>query len=80
MTCREFTEFLLDYHAGALRPAERARFDGHLAECEACVAYLGSYDATIRLGKGAFAHPDDPVPDEVPEELVQAIIAARRNR
>ena len=26
----------------------------------------------------AAAHPDDPIPAEVPEKLVQAILAARR--
>ena len=51
MTCRELTEFLIDYVDGTLSPDERARFDGHLARCPDCVTYLRNYEATIRLGK-----------------------------
>ena len=42
-----------------------------------CIEYLRSDEETIRLGKGAFSHPDDPVPADVPDELVQTILAAR---
>jgi len=80
MTCRELVDFLADYVADELPTSERALFDAHLSECPECVGYLNGYRATIRLGKGAFAHPDDPVPATVPEKLVQAILAARRNR
>ena len=78
MTCRELVEFLSAYLAGELAAGEQARFDGHLAECPDCVRYLRSYEETMALAKGAFAHPDDPVPADVPEELVRAILAARR--
>jgi anti-sigma factor RsiW len=57
---------------------ERAAFAAHLEECEDCVAYLRSYEATLRLERRAFGSPDDPVPDEVPDPLVTAILAARR--
>ena len=40
--------------------------------------YLKSYEETMRLGKAVFADPDAPVPANVPEELVQAILASRR--
>ena len=73
MTCRELMEFLIDYLEGGLTPAERAAFDEHLAECPPCVDYLGMYEATIRLSKGAFAAP----PEKPPEDLVRAILAAR---
>ena len=80
MTCREFVDFLMAYVSGELAAAERARFDDHLGECPDCVGYLRTYQETIRLGKGAFAHPDAPLPDEVPEELVRAILSARKTR
>jgi anti-sigma factor RsiW len=73
MTCRELIEFLLEYLEGGLTPAERAVFDEHLAECPSCVDYLGMYEDTIRLSKGAFAAP----PEKPPEDLVRAILAAR---
>ena len=78
MTCRDFITFLLEYRSGELSPEQRREFDAHLAECPWCVAYLNTYEQTIRLGKAAFAEPEAPVPADVPEELVQAILAARR--
>jgi anti-sigma factor RsiW len=78
MTCREFIEFLRAYLSGELSESERSVFEAHLAECPDCVAYLESYGATLTLGKAAYAATDDPVPADVPEELVQAILAARK--
>jgi len=54
---------------------ERARFDAHVAECPDCATYLRTYSDTIRLAKDA--HADDPVPADVPEDLVRAILDAR---
>jgi anti-sigma factor RsiW len=76
MTCRELAEFLADYLARALGPEEPAIFDRHLAECADCAAYLRSYAATVRLVKQAY--DDDPVPADVPDGLVRAIVEARK--
>ena len=75
VTCRELTDFLADYLAGELGPDERSVFEGHLAECPDCVAYLRSYAETMRLAKDAYE--DDPVPAGVPEQLIRAILTAR---
>jgi anti-sigma factor RsiW len=80
MTCREFIEFLWQYLSEELSPAERATFAEHLARCSPCVRYLKSYEDTIKLGKAGFTHPEDPVPTNVPEELIQAILSARVTR
>jgi anti-sigma factor RsiW len=78
MNCREFTEFLHEYLFDNLPAAERAEFEKHLAECPWCVAYLDSYQKTIQLEQAAFSALEDaPVPPDVPEELVQAILRAR---
>jgi anti-sigma factor RsiW len=77
MTCREFIDFLMEYLSGELPARERAEFERHLAECPDCSAYLKSYEETIKLGKAVFADPDALVPQGVPEELVQAILASR---
>jgi anti-sigma factor RsiW len=78
MNCREFTEFLHEYLFDNLPVDERAEFEKHLAECPWCVAYLDSYQQTIRLEQAAFSAPEDaPVPANAPEELVQAILRAR---
>ena len=78
MNCREFTEFLHEYLFGNLSAEERAEFDKHLAECPWCVAYLDSYQQTLRLEQAAFSVPaDSPPPADAPEELIQAILRAR---
>jgi anti-sigma factor RsiW len=78
MNCREFTEFLNDYLFGDLPPDERAEFERHLEECPWCVRYLDSYRKTIRLARGLADLEQSPPPAEAPEELIQAILRARR--
>lgn len=75
ITCRELTEFLDDYLEGELAPDRRAVFERHLAICPDCSNYLQSYGRTRRLGRVVLA-PDALA--EMPEALVQAILAARR--
>lgn len=77
MTCREFTDFLIDYVDGGLNEVERVAFDAHLGECEDCVTYLRNYEETIRLGKAVCKEDHEALADDVPEELVQAILAVR---
>jgi predicted anti-sigma-YlaC factor YlaD len=78
MTCREFVEFLIDYQSGDLPSSERGLFDRHLGACSSCRAYLDSYLKTIEMGRLAWKSDSDPLPPEVPEELVRAILEARR--
>lgn len=78
LTCREFVEFLDDYLAGALPEPRTAEFNVHLAACPSCVAYMKTYETSIRLGKEVLSRTEEPVPGGVPEALVQAILAARR--
>ena len=80
LSCREIADFLMAYEDGELAEPARREFDAHLAECRDCVAYLASYRATVALGKRAFADEDAAAADEVPEELVAAVLAARRRR
>lgn len=78
MTCRDFIEFLWKYVHGELSSDERATFDAHLGVCPDCVAYLSSYERTIKLEKEAMADAtDSSVGADVPEELIQAILATR---
>ncbi len=80
MTCQEFITFLLEYVSGELSASERDKFEAHLAECPDCLAYLKSYETTIKLGAAAYADADldQAVPQDAPEELVQAILSARK--
>ncbi len=78
MNCREFVEFLSDYLEGELPGTTKSRFESHIQDCEDCERYLQGFVGTVGLARGALSEPDAPVPDEVPEELVQAILDARR--
>jgi anti-sigma factor RsiW len=78
MTCRQLVDFLMGYLDGQLSGPERMCFEEHLGECPDCVAYLATYQETIRLGKEACMAGDDTLPPDVPEDLVRAVLAARR--
>lgn len=81
MTCREFVSFLMEYLDGTLPPTEREAFEEHLRLCPGCVDYMASYRRTVSLTKDAFVGRDPAAPmDGIPEELVQAILAARGKR
>lgn len=80
LTCRELIDFLRDYLEGELSSEETARFEHHLRLCPACVSYLQTYQETVRLGREAFQEPEGRVPEEVPEELVRAVLDARSRR
>lgn len=76
LSCRELIEFLAAYLDDELPPQERAAFEAHLSICPYCVDYLATYRRTIHLGKRAHAAEAEML-EEVPAELVGAILAAR---
>jgi anti-sigma factor RsiW len=52
MPCRELVELVTDYLEDRLSPADRARFEAHVAECEYCETYVEQMRQTIRtLGR-----------------------------
>ena len=74
ITCQQLIEFVSRYRDDELSSHERAEFERHLAVCPSCVAYLKTYEQTVLLAK---ASAQDPVPDEIPEPLVKAILETR---
>jgi anti-sigma factor RsiW len=80
MTCRELDDFLADYVAKALPREVESEFERHLAVCPPCVDYLSTYRETVRLGKAAYEKSEETIAEDVPERLVQAILAARERR
>ena len=74
ITCRQLIDFIVDYVEGALEEMPRADFERHLGVCRSCQAYLATYRETTALVRSLAT--DDAV-DDVPEELVQAILARR---
>ncbi len=68
----------MQYLTGELPASTRGAFEAHLALCPNCVRYLAQYRATVLAGKDAFGDPGAPVPAAVPDDLVHAILAARK--
>lgn len=78
INCHEFEEFILEYLDEELPPVQLRVFELHLRLCPECRVYLAAYKATRALGEAAFGiGPDVPVPSEVPEDLITAILSAR---
>jgi len=73
VNCREVIGFLMEYLDGALAAGERSEFEKHLAVCRSCVAYLRTYQETIRMEVTTRIEEVT-----VPEELVRAILASRK--
>ena len=80
MRCRQVVASLGAYVDGELGEALRGPIDEHLASCADCAAYLATYRDTVRLAGDAFRDPDRPEPPEVPADVVDAVLAARRKR
>ena len=75
ITCRELIDFIASYRDNELTLDQRFEFERHLSVCPSCVAYLETYEQTIAMAKTS---GDEPVSEDVPESLVQAILAARK--
>jgi anti-sigma factor RsiW len=69
----------MDYLDETLAADVRETFERHLTACPNCVRYLESYKTTTRVCKKAFEHKEGEASPHVPEELIQAILAARRD-
>jgi anti-sigma factor RsiW len=69
LTCRELVELVTAYLEGVLDPAERARFEQHLAECDGCDAYVDQMRQTLAaLGR----LPDESLSPEARDGLLAA--------
>jgi predicted anti-sigma-YlaC factor YlaD len=77
LTCQEAEAFIHDYLEGNLARRQRAIFVLHLRMCRECRDYLAAYRKSIELGQAVFSDPDAQVPDDMPEDLIAAILDAR---
>lgn len=75
MNCRDFVDFLMAYLNDELPVATRDAFRLHIVDCPPCVNFLDTYAETIKLEKGAY---DSIEYDDIPPQLVQAILAAQQ--
>ena len=53
LACRQVVELVTDYFEDALDPAERARFQSHVAGCRGCQAYVAQMRTTVALLRAA---------------------------
>ena len=74
ITCAEFERFIIDHLESRLPKAQQARFESHLRICRPCRDYLAAYLRTVEIGKAVFDNSVAPLPDDVPEDLVKAIL------
>jgi anti-sigma factor RsiW len=77
MTCRELTSFIGDYLAGELDARIATAFERHLKAWPNCVQYLTDYQRAVDLGQRVCADADAEATG-VPDDLLNAILAARR--
>jgi anti-sigma factor RsiW len=68
---------MMDYIAGELPSDTRALFERHLSRCPKCPKYFEQYKTTLAAGKSAFDNPDEELPESVPADLIQAILAVK---
>lgn len=69
LTCRQMVELVTDYLEDRLDDADRARFEAHIAECDACTLYIEQMRMTI----AALGHiPPETISPEAEQELLEA--------
>lgn len=49
LTCQELVELVTEYIECTLAPADRARFEAHIAPCEYCASYVRQMRETLVL-------------------------------
>lgn len=77
MNCKELTEFLMAYLEAELDPEVRRCFESHLSKCSACLAFVETYRASIKLSREACTCTvGKPALPKAPEDLIQAILRA----
>lgn len=69
LTCKEFVELVTDYLEGAMPPAEKSRFEAHLAVCPGCQAYFQQIRQTVEWTGGI---SEEQIPEEAKGELLRA--------
>lgn len=78
ITCREFEAFILRYLDDDLTEREHRIFERHLRFCRECREYLAAYRRSIDVGRAVLGGGQEPVPDDVPGDLITAVLDATR--
>lgn len=78
LICKDVTARLGPFLRGELPYPERFSVHHHLASCAQCGRMVERGRDAMNLSKAAAASAADPGPDEVPEQLVRAILVTCR--
>ena len=78
ITCKEYVEFIQRLLDGELSEVERNEFDAHMGICPSCIDYLESIKTTRKCCKGLCEETGGELPADVPEQLIQAILKAKK--
>ncbi len=78
INCQEFEEFIIDFLDNKLSAVQQNIFLKHLNECPGCKRYLEDYRKSVELSQAAFDSKNASDYEAMPEELVQAILAASK--
>jgi anti-sigma factor RsiW len=68
LVCEQAVQLMNDYVDGTLSRRQRRRLEAHLADCDACTAYLEQLRVTIRASAVVVVDDIDPA---VLESLVE---------
>ena len=79
ITCKEFEDFVQRHLDGELSDKQRSTFEWHLSLCRECREYLAAYKHAIEITDAVLTPVKSPIPDEVPEDLIKAILEARKH-
>ncbi len=79
ITCKEFEDFVLSYLDGELPDRQRSIFEWHMRICRECRDYLAAYKRANEVGRAVLPSANDPLPEDVPEDLIKAILDAREH-
>lgn len=74
MSCSEITELVTAYLDRRMPLSQRMAFRMHILMCPHCRRYLRQVRATVKL-TGQL--PAEPIPDQVRDDLVRALLAIR---
>lgn len=80
ITCREFDQFTYDYVDAGLSGHDLAVFNRHKRACPICRNFLNTYIATHKAVEKITPHSELIIHDEVPQNLVEAILDVKRQQ
>ena len=72
ISCRELVDLVTDYLEGAMTPEDVARFEAHIAGCDACTMYLEQMRDTLAI-------LGELTPDSISIEAERELVAAFRD-